>query len=110
MFDPNCLYQVVNQFLFLAAGATVLSKLEEMLKAPAEIPHFLASTLPSQGVVFICYIMVKSFIGFSLELLRLVPLIVVSIKRKWLVKTPREDKASWEPPAVSYDGIVSGHL
>ena len=32
---------------------------------------------------------------------------IVAIKRKWLVKTEREEKAAWRPPPVLYDRVVS---
>lgn len=99
--------QIVNQFLFLSAGTAALSKLKEMLRKPEEIPSSLADSLPAQATFFICYIMLRSFTGFSLELLRVVDLIVIPIKRKWFCYTPREDEAAWRPPYVMYDRVVS---
>ena len=99
--------QIVNQFLFLSAGTAALTKLKEMLKKPEEIPSFLADALPAQATFFICYIMLRSFTGLSLELLRVVDLIVIPIKRKWFCYTPREDEAAWRPPYVMYDRVVS---
>ena len=101
--------QIVNQFLFLSAGAAALTQLKGMLRKPEEIPSFLAKSLPAQATFFICYIMLRSFIGFSLELLRVVDLIVVPIKQKWFCYTPREDEAAWRPPYVMYDRVVSIH-
>ena len=101
--------QIVNQFLFLSAGTAALTKLKEMLRKPEEIPSFLADSLPARATFFICYIMLRSFTGFSLELLRVVDLIVIPIKRKWFCYTPREDEAAWRPPYVMYDRVVSIH-
>ena len=78
-----------------------------MLRKPEEIPTFLADALPAQATFFICYIMLRSFTGLSLELLRVVDLIVIPIKRKWFCYTPREDEAAWRPPYVMYDRVVS---
>jgi len=99
--------QIVNQFLFLTVGSGALAKLKEMLRKPEEIPTFLAESLPARATFFICYIMLRSFTGFSLELLRVVYLIVIPIKRKWFCYTPREDEAAWRPPYVMYDRVVS---
>ena len=99
--------QIVNQFLFLSAGAAALAKLKEIIRKPEEIPTFLADSLPARATFFICYIMLRSFTGFSLELLRIVDLIVIPIKRKWFCYTPREDAAAWRPPYVLYDRVVS---
>lgn len=99
--------QIVNQFLFLSAGSAALTKLKELLRKPEEIPSSLAESLPAQATFFICYIMLRSFTGFSLELLRVVDLIIIPIKRKWFCYTPREDEAAWRPPYVLYDRLVS---
>ena len=101
-------FQIVNQFLFLAAGAAALNKLKEMIKTPDHIPTFLAQSLPAQSTFFICYIILRSFTGYTLELLRIADLVLIPIKRKWFCKTLREDEAAWKPPPVFYDRVVSG--
>ena len=98
--------QIVNQFLFLSAGSAALTQLKGFVEKPANIPSLLAKSLPAQSTFFICYIMLRSFTGFSLELLRIVDLIVIPIKRRWFCYTPREDDAAWRPPPVLYDRVV----
>ena len=99
--------QIINKFLFISAGSAALSKIKEILEQPKEIPEFLATSLPGQSTFFICYIMLRSFTGFSLELLRIVDLIIIPIRRKWFCYTLREDEAAWRPPPVAYDSVVS---
>ena len=101
------LSQLVNKFLFMTLVGSALNKLKEMLDNPSQIPTFLAESLPSQSLFFICYIMLATLTGYALQLLRIAPLIIVAIKRKWLVKTEREEKAAWRPPPVLYDRVVS---
>lgn len=98
--------QIVNKFLFLTFAGSAVDKLKDMLDNPSQIPAFLAEALPSQSVFFICYIMLATLTGYALQLLRIVPLILVAIKRKWLAKTPREDKLAWKPPPILYDRVV----
>lgn len=98
--------QIVNKFLFLTLAGSAVDKLKEMLDNPSQIPAFLAEALPSQSVFFICYIMLATLTGYALQLLRIVPLILVAIKRKWLAKTAREDKLAWKPPPILYDRVV----
>lgn len=104
------IFVIVNQFLFLTAASAALTTLKEIIRKPAEIPSFLAESLPAQSTFFICYIMLRSLTGFSLELLRIVDLIIIPIKRKWFCYTPREDRAAWRPPPVLYDRLYTDHL
>lgn len=90
-------------FLLLAVAGSVLNKIRDTIEKPMELPSFLAQTLPGQSTFFITLIMLMSLGGFPMELLRIGPLIVVAIKRKFLNLTPREDKAAWRPPPVAYD-------
>ena len=92
----------------MAIAGSALNKLREMIDNPTQIPSFLAEALPSQSVFFICFIMLTTLTGYALQLLRIVPLILVAIKRKWLVKTEREEKLAWRPPPILYDRVVSG--
>ncbi|KAJ7371194.1 Transmembrane protein 63C [Desmophyllum pertusum] len=104
------IFMIVNKFLFLTFAGSALNKMKEMMDNPSQIPSFLAEALPSQAVFFICFIMLATLTGYALQLLRIVPLILVSIKRKWLAKTPREDKLAWKPPAILYDRVFANHL
>jgi hypothetical protein len=90
-------------FLLLAIAGSVMNKLTDILGQPTQIVGFLAETLPGQSTFFITLIMLLSLGGFPLELLRIGPLIVVALKRKFLNLTPREDKAAWRPPPIAYD-------
>lgn len=100
-------HQILNMFLFLALAGSILNQIQELLKKPMELPGLLATSLPSQSTFFITLIMLMSLGGFPLELLRIGPLIVVAIKRKFLNLTPREDKAAWRPPPIAYDVQVT---
>ena len=100
------LLQIVNQFLFLSAGSAALTKLKGIIRTPEDIPSFLAESLPAQSTFFICYIMLRTFTGLSLELLRIIDLVIIPIKRRWFCYTPREDEAAWRPPYVLYDRVV----
>jgi len=104
------IFMLVNKFLFMAIAGSALNKLREMIDNPSQIPSFLAEALPSQSVFFICFIMLTTLTGYALQLLRIVPLILVAIKRKWLVKTTREDELAWRPPPVLYDRVFANHL
>jgi len=94
-------------FLLLAVAGSVLNKIKETISKPMELPTFLATSLPGQSTFFITLIMLMSLGAFPFELLRIGPLIVVAIKRKFFNLTPREDRAAWRPPPIAYDVQVS---
>lgn len=104
------IFMIINKFLFISAGSAALSQIKEILEEPKEIPEFFATSLPGQSTFFICYIMLRSFTGFSLELLRIVDLIIIPIRRKWFCYTLREDEAAWRPPPVAYDSVYTDHM
>lgn len=94
-------------FLLLALAGSVLNKLTDVINKPTSIVDYLAQTLPGQSTFFITLIMLMGLGAFPFELLRIGPLIVVALKRKFLNMTPREDKAAWRPPPIAYDVQVS---
>lgn len=104
------IFVIVNQFLFLSAGAAVFGKFKEILRKPEDIPQYLAQSLPAQATFFICYIVFRGLTGTSLELLRIFYLVIIPIKRKWFCHTPREDEAAWRPPYAMYDRLYKDHL
>lgn len=61
----------------------------------------------SHGVLSLLY---RFFIGYGLEISRLIPLIIYHIKRKYLCKTERELQAAWAPGAFSYHTSVPSDL
>ena len=94
-------------FILLAVAGSVLNKLTDVIDRPASFVDYLAQTLPGQSTFFITLIMLMGLGGFPMELLRIGPLIVVALKRKFLNLTPREDKAAWRPPPIAYDVQVN---
>lgn len=61
-------------------------------------------------VIFIISIDDRFFIGYGLELSRIVPLIIFHIKRKYLCKTEAELKAAWLPSDLGYGTRVPGDM
>lgn len=50
------------------------------------------------------------FIGYGLELSRIVPLIMFHLKRKYLCKTEAELKKAWAPGDLAYGTRVPGDM
>lgn len=52
----------------------------------------------------------RFFIGYGLELSRLIPLIVFHVKRKFFIKTERELFNAWQPGAFRYHTNIPNDL
>lgn len=95
-------FKVLNQFVLYILGNTMLEKLSDVLDHPSEIPSVMAKEMPSAANFFINLIMLRATTIFGMELLRIVPLILIKVRRKYLVKSSIEDKECWEPPEMWY--------
>jgi len=52
----------------------------------------------------------RFFVGYGLELSRLVPLIIFHLKRKYLCKTEDDVKAAWAPGDLGYNTRVPNDM
>jgi hypothetical protein len=52
----------------------------------------------------------RFFVGYGLELSRLVPLIIFHLKRKYLCKTEEDVKAAWAPGDLGYNTRVPNDM
>lgn len=52
----------------------------------------------------------RFFIGYGLELSRIIPLIIFHLKRKYMCKTEAELKAAWYPGDLGYATRVPGDM
>jgi len=53
---------------------------------------------------------VRFFVGYGLELSRLIPLFIFHLKRKYLCKTEDEVKAAWAPGDLGYGTRVPNDM
>lgn len=52
----------------------------------------------------------RFFVGYGLELSRLVPLIIYHLKRKFLIKTDKELEEAWAPGPFTYETLVPSDM
>ena len=52
----------------------------------------------------------RFFVGYGLELSRIIPLIIYHVKRKYLCKTEAELKEAWSPGDLRYATRVPGDM
>ncbi|KAK3007186.1 hypothetical protein RJ639_015666 [Escallonia herrerae] len=93
---------VLNVFLGVTVGGTLFSTLKTIEKDPNKIVPLLGSSLPGNATFFLTYVALLFFVGYGLELSRIVPLIIYHLKRRYLCKTEAELKEAWAPGDLGY--------
>eukprot|EP00262_Sarcandra_glabra_P002905 TRINITY_DN1330_c0_g3_i1.p1 TRINITY_DN1330_c0_g3~~TRINITY_DN1330_c0_g3_i1.p1 ORF type:complete len:725 (+),score=87.39 TRINITY_DN1330_c0_g3_i1:199-2373(+) len=88
---------IFNVFLGVTVGGTLFSAMKTILKDTSEIIPMLGNNLPQNATFFITFVALKFFVGYGLELSRLIPLIIYHLKKKYLCKTEAEVKEAWAP-------------
>ncbi|XP_068653991.1 CSC1-like protein ERD4 [Aristolochia californica] len=103
-------FVVFNVFIGVTIGGTLFSSLKTVEKQPNQIIPMLGRNLPPNAIFFLTFVALKFFVGFGLELSRLVPLVIYNIKRKYLCKTEDELRAAWAPGDLGYGTRVPNDL
>ncbi|GLJ44443.1 hypothetical protein SUGI_0932320 [Cryptomeria japonica] len=93
---------VFNVFLGVTLGGTLFQSLKQIQKEPSKIVNILGTSLPKTATFFISFVALKIFVGYGLEISRLVPLVVYHIKRRFLCKTEAELREAWAPGGFGY--------
>lgn len=84
------LFTVFDYFLvytFAGSVATKMNMLKQYAESPADIINLFATTLPAQSTFFMNLIMLAALSIQPLELMRLVPLILTKLKRRFLASS-----------------------
>ncbi|KAM3748737.1 hypothetical protein ACB098_05G131100 [Castanea mollissima] len=93
---------VLNVFVGVTVGGTLFSTFKSIQKKPDTLPDLLAAGLPLNATFFLTFVALRSFVGYGLELSRIVPLIIFHLRRKYLCKTEAEVKEAWRPGDLGY--------
>ncbi|GJN24505.1 hypothetical protein PR202_gb12249 [Eleusine coracana subsp. coracana] len=101
---------VFNVFLGYTIGSTLFNSLTTLINSPTQIVGMLANSLPRSATFFLTFVALKFFVGYGLELSRIVPFIIFHLKRKYLCKTEDEVKAAWAPGNLSYNTRVPNDM
>ncbi|XP_027359271.1 CSC1-like protein ERD4 isoform X2 [Abrus precatorius] len=103
-------FSVLNVFIGVTIGGTLFSTFKTVEKNPNTIVPMLAASLPGNATFFLTYVALKFFVGYGLELSRIVPLIIFHLKRKYLCKTEADLKDAWYPGDLGYGTRVPGDM
>ncbi|KAK1369010.1 Early-responsive to dehydration stress protein (ERD4) [Heracleum sosnowskyi] len=103
-------FSVFNVFIGVTLGGTLFSTFKTIQKSPDDIIPLLASSLPGNATFFLTFVALKFFVGYGLELSRIIPLIIFHLKRKYLCKTEAELKEAWTPGDLNYGTRIPSDL
>ncbi|KAM7524869.1 hypothetical protein LguiA_014771 [Lonicera macranthoides] len=103
-------FTVFNVFIGVTVGGTLFSTFKNLQENPNDIVPLLARSLPGNATFFLTFVALRFFIGYGLELSRIVPLIMFHLKRKYLCKTEAELKKAWAPGDLAYGTRVPGDM
>ncbi|KAE8715057.1 CSC1-like protein ERD4 [Hibiscus syriacus] len=95
-------FSVLNVFIGVTIGGTLFRTMKSIEKDPNSLVPLLAKSLPVNATFFLTFVALKFFVGYGLELSRIVPLIIYHLKRKYLCKTEAEIREAWFPGDISY--------
>ncbi|KAG6529629.1 hypothetical protein ZIOFF_011841 [Zingiber officinale] len=93
---------VFNVFLGVTIGGALIDSLKTLVNHPGDITSLLGESLPKSATFFLTYVALKFFVGYGLELSRVVPLIIFHLKKRYLCKTEAEVKEAWAPCDFGY--------
>lgn len=95
-------FSVLNVFIGVTIGGTLFDSFKDIQKNPDSLIPKLATSLPGNATFFLTFVALKFFVGYGLELSRIVPLIIFHLKKKYLCKTELDLKEAWTPGSLGY--------
>uniref|UniRef100_A0A2P2MKK1 CSC1-like protein ERD4 n=4 Tax=Rhizophora mucronata TaxID=61149 RepID=A0A2P2MKK1_RHIMU len=101
---------ILNVFIGVMVGGTLFTTFKKIEKDPNSIVPLLANSIPGNATFFLTFVALKFFVGYGLELSRMVPLIIYHLKRKYLCKTEAELKEAWSPGDLGYATRIPGDM
>ncbi|XP_073140981.1 CSC1-like protein ERD4 [Henckelia pumila] len=103
-------FSVLNVFIGVTISSSLFTELKKIENKPSSIIDTLATNLPGSATFFLTFVALKFFVGYGLELSRIVPLIIFHLKRKYLCKTEAEVREAWVPGDLGYATRIPGDL
>uniref|UniRef100_A0A803KUG6 CSC1-like protein ERD4 n=1 Tax=Chenopodium quinoa TaxID=63459 RepID=A0A803KUG6_CHEQI len=95
-------FTVLNVFIGVSLGGSLLYNIKRLEGKPDAIIEVLAASIPYSATFFLTYVALRFFIGYGLELSRVIPFAIFHCKRKLLCKTEAEVKEAWAPGDFRY--------
>lgn len=103
-------FTVLNVFLGVTLSGALFRTFKSIQKDPNSLVPLLASSLPGSATFFLTFVALKFFVGYGLELSRIVPLIIFHLKKKFLCKCEADVKDAWTPGDLGYGTRIPADL
>ncbi|XP_051125332.1 CSC1-like protein ERD4 [Andrographis paniculata] len=103
-------FSVLNVFIGVTLGSTLFDTFKEIEEHPKSIITILGNSLPGSATFFLTFVALKFFVGYGLELSRLVTLVLFHLKKKYLCKTEAEVKEAWAPEDLGYSTRIPNDM
>lgn len=110
VFERFFLFQLIVFFLGSVVAAGLMSEVQRFADDPGSIIETLAVSIPEQATTFLIFVMLQALATFPISLLRLGPLILGTLKARFLVKTPAELVLARTPRPFEYGAAYPMHL
>eukprot|EP00897_Mesotaenium_endlicherianum_P009632 jgi/Mesen1/8698/ME000052S08130 len=94
-------FYIFNVFLGVTISGTIFNQLQQLIDSPKSIVNLLGTALPQNASFFITFIALRFLVTKSMELIRLIPLLLYLVKRK-STRTEGELRRTWTPKSLSY--------
>lgn len=113
-------FGIIQTFFVSAVSGSLVAELSNILDNPEKLVDLLANALPTQSTYFIQILLISTFLGQGLELLRVWPIGIASLRkvfgpnltenegnRKWGFLRPLEDPKEFEYADVTSNTIFA---
>jgi hypothetical protein len=96
LFSKLATFMIIQTFFVSALSGGVIKELSNMVQEPALIIDLLANSLPTQSTFFIQILLVDTFVGLGVELLRVSAVATAAIRSKVGPRlTEKERTTTW---------------
>lgn len=104
LFTKLAYFQLVQIFFVTVIVGTILDSIKEILDQPKMIISMLGRSMPQQSTFFMSYVIIQTGLSLSLELLRVVPLVLSTL---FIMLAPKRTRRERESPWMGLRYIAS---
>lgn len=118
LFVKLSAFMIIQTFFVSAVSGSIIAKISEIIDDPLSSIDLLANSLPGQSTFYIQILLVDTFLGIALELLRVVPLVIALVRKIFgPTLTEKERTTTWfglrplnEPDDFGHAELLSGSV